>query len=313
MKMSNFAKYAWFNVGYLVLVILWGMVVRATGSGAGCGRHWPTCNGEVVPRPENVATMIEFSHRLTSALAGLFVLVLLAWAWRQRSGDNGKLIWRGAILSFVFILIEGAIGAALVLLELVENNASVWRAGMHAIHLLNTYVLLMWVVLTAWAAIVPQVRLQMTRTAWLLVAAAVAMGVLSAAGAVTALGDTLFLSGALAEQMGEENAARHFLVQLRVIHPVMAVFVSLFLLAVGGWLHNRAHTASTQRFASAMMSIVVLQVLVGLFTIVLRAPLFMQISHLLLADLLWITLLVLIFEVAAHVRETSVQRTLQPA
>ena len=80
--MSRFARYGWGVLAFNLLVILWGAYVRASGSGAGCGAHWPLCNGEVIPRAPSVATLIEYSHRLTSGLALLGVLALLAWTWR---------------------------------------------------------------------------------------------------------------------------------------------------------------------------------------------------------------------------------------
>lgn len=67
----RFARYAWFTTGFTVLVILWGAVVRATGSGAGCGNHWPSCNGQIIPWPAQIETLIEFIHRITSGLSGL--------------------------------------------------------------------------------------------------------------------------------------------------------------------------------------------------------------------------------------------------
>ena len=126
MKYRRFITYAWFVVLYTVAVILWGAVVRATGSGAGCGRHWPVCNGEIIHRPESVATLIELSHRLTSSLTGFLIIILLVWAFRFF--PKASLVRRGALLSFVFVVIEGGFGALLVLAELVEDNASVWRA-----------------------------------------------------------------------------------------------------------------------------------------------------------------------------------------
>ena len=79
---SGFAAYAWAVLGFNLLVILWGAFVRATGSGAGCGSHWPLCNGEVLPRAPALATLIEFSHRLTSGVALLLVIGLVVGAWR---------------------------------------------------------------------------------------------------------------------------------------------------------------------------------------------------------------------------------------
>ena len=82
MIFTRFAKYAWFVLAFNLGVILWGAYVRATGSGAGCGNHWPLCNGEVIPRPDQIETLIEFTHRLSSGIAFLLVVGMLVWAWR---------------------------------------------------------------------------------------------------------------------------------------------------------------------------------------------------------------------------------------
>lgn len=295
-RISRFASYAWFVVGYTVLVILWGAVVRATGSGAGCGRHWPTCNGEVIPRAPSVETFIELSHRLTSTLAGFLVIILLVWAYR--SFGRGSMVRRGALLSFIFILVEGALGAGLVLLELTDENASGLRAAAVALHLLNTFVLLLWMVLTAWAATVNEnIRFTPSRPATVLIVGLVLLGLMSSMGAVTALGDTLINHGVITDQPLEETATQHFLVQLRVIHPLLAVAVSLILFGIGRYLLSHNPTPGIQRLTWAMFGVIGVQMLVGLFTIVLRAPVFMQITHLLLADTLWIISTMLVFEV----------------
>jgi heme a synthase len=320
--MRAFTRYAWFVVGYNILVILGGAIVRATGSGAGCGRHWPQCNGEVIPRAEELSTIIELSHRVTSTLAGFLVIGLVVWAFR--SFGRGTLVRRAAVLSLIFIIIEGALGAGLVLLELVEDNASVWRALAVAVHLVNTFVLLAWLVLTAWAsgtetthqgdeADPVRVHFRYSTTSQLMLVGMVGVALLSAAGAITALGDTLFLSGSLARTFGEANAARHFLVQLRVIHPIMAVFVSALLVGVALNLVSRDISARVTRLSYLVMGLVGLQMIVGLMTIVLRAPLVMQISHLLLADVMWVTLLLLTFEVLNTREQVAEQRTLQMA
>jgi cytochrome c oxidase assembly protein subunit 15 len=311
--MRAFTKYAWFVVAYNIFVIIGGMIVRATGSGAGCGRHWPRCNGEVVPRPEEVSTIIEFSHRMTSTLAGFLVIGLLVWAYR--AFDRGTLVRRAALLSFIFIVIEGALGAGLVLLELVEDNASVLRAIAVALHLVNTFVLLLWLALTAWSSNTEYEVLRGSPTVRLMVVGLVGLALLSAAGAITALGDTLFLSGSLARTVGEENAAQHFLVQLRVIHPLMAIFVSGLLGYIAFNLIGREIDPVVTQLSYVAIGLIVLQLVLGLFTIILRAPLFLQISHLLTADVMWIVLLCLTFEVSARaeVTEKVKQQTLQTA
>lgn len=302
--MRAFTRYAWFVVGYNILVILWGALVRATGSGAGCGRHWPLCNGEAVHRPQSIETLIELSHRLTSTLAGVFVIILVVWAFRVY--EKGSLTRRAAVLSLVFIIIEGGLGAGLVLLELVEDNASIWRAMAVSVHLLNTFVLLVWLTQTAWASNVPQdVRLGRSALVNLMFVGLTGMAILSAMGAVTALGDTLFLSGSLARQFGEQNAAEHFLVQLRVIHPMLSVLVSLMLFWIGTRLLAGDIPDRVKRLVYGMYGIIAFQIFMGLFTIILKAPLVMQMGHLLVADLMWVLLLVLTFEMMRHAHNTQ--------
>lgn len=311
--MSRFTKFAWLNVGYMVLVILMGASVRITGSGAGCGRHWPRCNGEVLPSMESIHTVIEFSHRITSMLAGFVVIALLVWAlWRQFE-ENTRLVRFGAIMSFIFILIEGGLGAMLVQLRLVEDNASALRVVVIALHLVNTYILLLWSVLVAWASHAEPVTMRMSRWGWGLVVGVVGMALLSAAGAVTALGDTLLLSGALERQFGAEGAMEHFLIQLRVIHPMMAIVVSAYLLILGVVMRGLPAFQPMRPYIHTVMGVVVANVLVGLFTIALQAPIVLQLTHLALADVLWIALLMLTFSTLARVRNEAPQTTRQLA
>src|SRR5580700_7754211 len=78
----RYRQFAWFVLAYNVATSAWGAFVRATGSGAGCGAHWPTCNGDVVPRAPRLETVIEFTHRVTAGLATVLVVTLAVWAWR---------------------------------------------------------------------------------------------------------------------------------------------------------------------------------------------------------------------------------------
>ena len=138
--MSRLGRFAWSVLAYNVAVIGWGAYVRATGSGAGCGNHWPLCNGQMVPPSPTIATLIEYSHRLTSGLALLSVVALLAWTWRAcRPGHPAR---TGAAASLFFMLTEAAVGAGLVLFQLVADNASAARTMFMGVHLLNTFVLL---------------------------------------------------------------------------------------------------------------------------------------------------------------------------
>jgi len=158
-SLTRFAKFAWFTLGFNVLVILWGALVRATGSGAGCGRHWPDCRGALVPLSPTVETLIEFAHRATSGLALLLVSILVLRA--VRAFPRGAPVRAGAWASLAFILVEALIGAGLVLFELVGENSSAARAVVIALHLVNTLLLLGALALTAWwagGAAVPRPR-----------------------------------------------------------------------------------------------------------------------------------------------------------
>src|SRR5690348_3617167 len=75
-----FRLYASFTLAAVLGVILWGAYVRATGAGAGCGQHWPVCNGTVIPRAPSTQTLIEYTHRVTSGLSLLLVIGLYVWA-----------------------------------------------------------------------------------------------------------------------------------------------------------------------------------------------------------------------------------------
>lgn len=297
MKNRRFATFAWSVLAYNILVILWGAYTRATGSGAGCGSHWPLCNGQVVPRAPEVETIIEFAHRTTSGLAGVLVIALVIWAWR--AFPRGHLVRRGAILSLFFIIIEGAVGASLVRFEWVAGNDSVARAIAMAVHLVNTFILVGVLTMTAWWASTidagdtqPRSFLRAGESrGWLLGAALLLIVIVSAAGAVTALGDTLFPAGTLREGVARDfSPTAHFLERLRVWHPVLAVFSALYIFALLGKLSESVHTQLHRRIMRAVQLLVALQIVAGVVNLVLLAPIFMQLLHLLLADLVWISL-----------------------
>src|SRR3982074_1784785 len=97
-------RFAWGVVGDNVLVILWGALVRATGSGAGCGNHWPLCNGQVIPLSPRVDTVIEFTHRCMTGGAALVVVGLLLWTFRATI--KGQAARVTAVASMVLLLNE---------------------------------------------------------------------------------------------------------------------------------------------------------------------------------------------------------------
>ena len=293
LSMKRFQVFAWGFIGYTLLVIVWGAYVRATGSGAGCGNHWPLCNGEVIPRAEQLETLIEFTHRLTSGLALILTIGLLVWAFR--SFPTGSRVRTFASLTTLFMLTEALLGAGLVLFGLVADDDSVARAWVMAFHLVNTCFLLACATLTAWNAgdlrvvRIPRVR----RTKTLLIAALVGTLLLAASGAVAALGDTLFPVETFSEGLSDDfSAEAHLLVRLRIYHPMLAVIVSLLVLGAA-FACRQSGDAGAARIGILTGLLFLAQLAVGTFNLLLLAPVWLQMVHLLVADLAWISLVLL--------------------
>jgi heme A synthase len=315
MKQTRFSTFAWGVLLYNLGVILWGAYVRASGSGAGCGSHWPLCNGDVIPRAEYVETIVEFTHRLTSGVALLLVIGMAVWAFRAFT--VGHPVRLGAIVSLVFIISEALVGAALVLFGLVGENASATRAVVIAIHLFNTFLLVAALTLTAWWASGGRpVRLRGQGLVGSLLGVAVLGALLlGITGAVTALGDTLFPVGSVAEGIQRDfSPSAHFLERLRIIHPVIAVVLGLYLVIAGGYASALRSDPITRVFAWLLAGLYAVQLGVGLLNVRLLAPIWLQLVHLLLADLVWISLILLTAN-ALSVDETNedVVPRLQPA
>jgi heme A synthase len=300
MGLSRFAKFAWGVLLYNLAVIAWGAYVRATGSGAGCGSHWPTCQGEIIPRSAQLETLVEFTHRLTSGAAFLLVLGLLVWAWRAY--PKGSIVRLGAVFSMVFMVTEALVGAGLVLFELVAENDSIARALAISVHLLNTFLLLASITLTAWWASGGRpLNLRGDLRTWLFVVALIGMLVLGMSGAVTALGDTLFPSGSLTEALREDfSATAHILIRLRVLHPTIAVVVSIYLILIANWMARIVRAPFVRSLAKALTLLVVVQLAAGVVNVFLLAPIWLQLVHLLLADSLWIALVLLSAGALSH-------------
>ena len=287
-----FARLAWGALLYTVAVVLFGAVVRITGSGAGCGQHWPTCQGEIAHLPRTIETAIELTHRVPSGLS-LLLVGGVAWLAFARF-PRGHEVRRWAVLSCVFMVVEALVGAALVLLALVGKNDSTARAAVIAVHLANTSLLTGSMALTAWCAAPgarPPARWTPRGAAWIPVLALGAMLIVSMTGAVTALGDTLYPleAGAGVTERFDPGLAAHFLQRARILHPVFAVLAAMLVLYAASRAAS-GHGAEAARWARRVAALVVLQLIVGVLNVALSAPGWMQVVHLLVATLAWIAL-----------------------
>ncbi len=294
------------TLGVNLAVILWGAFVRATGSGAGCGSHWPLCNGELVPRAPTVATQIELGHRLSSGFALLLVVGIVMVA---RGLPRGAPYRRAAWASLGLILTEALIGAGLVLLEHVADDLSVARGWWMAGHLINTFLLLGGLALTVWfagAAGEPSTRSQVDegspqgrgQSARSIALAALALGgvlLLGVSGAITALGDTLFPVTSLEQGRALTfSPDAHLFVRLRIWHPLIALVVGGLIVLVTRPLVRASSDPAAPRLRVALVVIYAAQLGVGLADVRWLAPVWLQLVHLLLADLIWILLVWLV-------------------
>jgi len=290
----SFSRFSAAVLIYNLAVILWGAVVRASGSGAGCGSHWPLCNGDAVPQTPSAATLIEYSHRLSSGLVLILVVVLAVWAYRVSGA--GHPVRRAALWAVAFTLSEAAVGAGLVLFKLVAHDESLGRALAIGTHLLNTLLLLAALAMTYLRAqegrevrsvVAPQ---SLAKWCWAAAAAVMLVGV---TGAISALGDTLFPAASLRAGVEQELASTaHVLLRLRVIHPFLAIGVGLYLLYLAQRVSDALPTA--RRAAVRLRLLVLVQWAAGALDVALLAPVWLQLAHLLIADLVWLALVFLL-------------------
>ena len=274
---------AWTALVGNVIVILQGAVVRATGSGAGCGSHWPSCNGQIVPLGATTATAIEFSHRLLS----LAVLVVGAWllrrAFRTRRENRGLFVFAAA--SFGFLIIEALLGAATVLFGLTGDNATVARGVMVASHLVNSLALIgMLTVTVAYATgragwpLRPGTQGLLSTT---LGVGLIGMLVLTFSGGIAAMGNTIFPSESLAQGIAADfDPTSHPLIRLRILHPLIAITVGVYLfvsLGLARWLKPEPEARGLFR---ALLGTYLVQLVIGALNLAFLAPVVLQLLHL---------------------------------
>lgn len=286
-----------------VLVVLLGAVVRITGSGAGCGQHWPTCNGEVVHLPRRVETWIELSHRTTSGLDFLGVVALTWLALKLRPSRPARL---ATFAAMGLMLVEVALGAGLVLMNLVGSNRSVDRVIVMPAHLVTTSLLIG--ALAAASYFSDDARLSRTRAlsaaaerglkqalVWAVAAGALLL-VVSMTGAITALGDTVYPvqgQGALEHLKNDQAAGAHLLGKLRVVHPLLALLGVGGLWVAAGKAREASDDGAVQRLGLGLYLGGALALAVGTGNILLGAPGYLQVLHLGMACALWLTVVVL--------------------
>lgn len=281
------ARFAWLTLAYNIGVILWGAYVRATGSGAGCGNHWPLCNGVVLPRTLQMQTIIEFTHRLTSALALVLVSSLFIWCWRKSS--KGDWIRYSSLAALLLLFNEALLGALLVLLEHVGQDRSAGRMLFLCMHFANTLLLLAALAVTAQWLSKSHRRFSVVKNR--VEIAAVVFGLLAIicigiTGSLAALGDTLFPAASLKSSLIQDFSSGNVLLRLRFLHPVAAALGAIYVLWIV--LKNAKKEGHSSKLIKALAGVLVGQIGLGILNVLLLAPVWLQLVHLFTAELFWI-------------------------
>jgi heme a synthase len=306
--MSQVARFAWAALYWNVAVVLWGAYVRATGSGAGCGNRWPLCNGDVVGASASGQTVVEFTHRITSVISLLMVTGLVVWCWRvTKKGDWARY---SAVLAAVFLANEALLGAALVLLKHVGNDQSAGRILFLCLHFGNTLLLLATLSLTA-AWLSNGSRRFTLISKWRAVGS-IGLGLLATmvtgiTGTIAALADTLYPATSLPSSLAQDFSSRTpALLRVRLLHPAVATIAACYVL----WVIWRSSTGRDRfsRSAIALITLLFVQVGIGMTNVLFLTPVWLQIAHLFVADALWILLVLasadLVLEAAKEGRRT---------
>lgn len=299
-KLIGFARYAWLTLGWNLLVILWGVFLRASKSGDGCGQHWVTCQGEFIPTAPELKTVIEFSHRITSSLAGIAIIVLLVWAivrGRRMRDQFSRSAMLAAAGSFVFVVLEGLLGRSLVLTGNTALNLTPERPFWMAGHLINTFILLAFLTLTGYYGSGGE------KIRWnaggkykaAIIGGVAAIFIVGITGSIAALASMIFPSGTLAEGLAADlTPTSNMLVRLRLLHPITAIAAGVALIFIAGWLGRDAGVGTKAKWWSNVVSLLVLgQLLFGVATLLMLAPIIMQLGHLFLVDAIWISFVML--------------------
>ncbi len=295
--MRQFARFVWFVLVYDIAVVLWGAYVRVSFSGDGCGAHWPLCNGEIVPHAQQTKTLVELFHRVTSGGSLAFAIVLFVWALRITTKRSELRRWTAWVLFFTAS--EALIGAAIVLLRLVAHDKSLVRGVSTSLHLTNTFLLLSCVAITtrvAAGAPAPPVW-GIRKRGWLgalTVGAVLSAIFIAATGSIAALGDTLYPSHSIAEGLAQDVAASApVFIRLRALHPFVAVFGGITLLGLASFAPAARPTREVTLLGRALSLAYFVQVALGVANIRFLAPTWLQLVHLLSADVVWILLVLL--------------------
>lgn len=268
------------GLGLSIMSILAGAIVRATGSGSGCGASWPTCNGNMIPELLDTPAMIEYTHRV---LSGILLLVTLLVFLYIRKYSSDPILIRAANLLLFFVIIEALIGMAIVLLELVAFNTSLARLIAVPIHLVNTFSLVALYVITYCILNFPVTQLNFYLNNRFIISCLLFF-LVAATGSITALSDLLYPSDSFIQGLAMDfSDSSQILTRLRVLHPFVAIVLIVWIFFEGRRLFVQENISS----AAYLIILASVVSFIGIINVITNINIFLSISHLFFADLLW--------------------------
>jgi len=278
-------KLCGFLLYYTVFVIVWGAWVRISHSGDGCGKGWLRCEGALFPKTLESEVWIEYFHRLTSGLYGLFVIFILILVYRNYAQNS--VVKKAALTTFVLMMIEAALGAALVLKGLVGSNATLYRLIVMTLHQINS-LLLVGSTVALYSLLKNSENFNLKRLlshrGLLILFVA-----LPATGAWAALSNTLFPSSGLIEGLSADfDLNSPWILKLRIVHPILATGFAIYWSHYFYNLSIESKDPSVQKSSRNLALYLVVSFLFGGLTLLSLSPVWMKLIHLTLAQGLWI-------------------------
>jgi protoheme IX farnesyltransferase len=288
-QLTLLRRLAWTGAALTFGLIVLGGVVRITGSGMGCGDHWPRCNGEWFP-PLDLPTLIEIGHRWAAALVSIVVIAMTVVAWLRHRVD--ALLRTPATLALLLLIVQVLLGAVTVWLLLPS-----WVV---ISHFANAMVLLAAILVTALRSgqgSVPLPPYERHRDHRLVIGTAgLGLGVILFGGQVANFNAGLLCLG-FPLCNGSLLPPPTPLASLHWTHRVLAfVFLGL-ILALAARLYRRQDRSSLRlrRWATIVLVVTLAQIALGAVMVGRLLPPGFRAAHLMMGTALWATLVVLVF------------------
>lgn len=278
---------SWGLILYTLLIIAWGAWVRISGSGDGCGDHWPLCHGAAVPLGAEWRTWIEVSHRYSTALFGILVLAQVALINKIMPAGHPARRW--VWFTLLFTITEALIGRFLVKQGLVNDSKSLYRLIAMPLHLLNTSLLLCFEVIAAESIRFGEMNSRSYLRLWRPpgIILSFALVALLTSGAIAALGSHLMPSQSLLEGVQNDlHPDAHLAVRLRALHPLLGLLIPMGLWLFINYSFNSSSNPDAVTARKHLHWGLGITVLIGILTLGLLSPTWLKLAHLTAANLL---------------------------